>query len=70
MTTQRENTEHSNPSLQPSTHSCIMIERIAKLEEAICWVRKSLRTNMIIVSLTFISVAATLILIAMKVLGG
>jgi len=47
-----------------------MIERIAKLEEAICWVRKTLRTNMIIVSLTFISVAATLILIAMKVLGG
>jgi len=47
----------------------MMVERIARLEEAICWIRKSLRTNIIIVSLTFISVAATLILIAMKVLG-
>lgn len=51
----------------PATcHICIQAERIARIEEAICWLKKRSMANLVMMVATVISTMATLILIIVK----
>jgi len=66
MTEHREEPSTPHFSSTPCTHVCFQAERIARIEEAICWLKKRSMANLVMMAATVISTMATLILIIVK----